>query len=85
MYFSYVSLHAFLGPDFSQPKPTWKQVELNLVCLGADFAHLGVSLGVIVTVLAPTWPVLGPDWRKLRPTWANLSQLETNLGQLGLT
>ena len=72
VYSSYVSLHAFLGPKLSEMKPTWKQVEPHLVCLGADFAHIGVNLGVLVAVLPPTWPVLGPDWHQLRPTWASL-------------
>ena len=53
------------------------------MCLGADFAHIGVNLGVLVAVLQPTWPVLGPDWCQLAQLGRTYSQLGANLNQLG--
>ena len=50
---------------------TWGEISQNgsplgtkltlIWSLGADFAHIGLNLGVLVAVLPPTWPVLGPD------------------------
>ena len=65
---------------------TWGLLGLNLGDFRPNVSHIGVNLGVLVAVLAPTWAVLRPSrcelglcWSQLGPTWSNLDQLRVNL------
>ena len=70
--------------------PTWPVFEPTLThlvplwrALGPPRSRIGVNLGHLGTMLAPTWAILVPTSPLSTHLRANLSQIGTNLDELG--